>query len=191
MGDLAAADRERGPTFQDAAQEGCVLRAAFEVIGAEFPFERGINDGDIGGAADREGTETGGIESAEFCGFEREEGDEARPVDCTARNKGFRVEGERRLETDETERGFLEGEGLFVGRVRGVIGSQDGDRAIGDAGAEHVDVALFAERGIDLAERVVTVADFVREVQVVGGGLTRHGDPRCASAADDVDRLAG
>jgi hypothetical protein len=168
VADDAVHDGEDGAALDPAAQEGGVAGAAREVGLADGPGGGGVDEGEVGGAVLGEGTKAQGVQAAESGGLDGHEADEAIPGDGAGVDEGLGVEGECGLEADQAEGGVLKGKGLFVGGVRGVVGGEVGDGAVGDALDEGGGVGLFAEGRVDLGGGVVVVAG------VVGDG----GNPR-------------
>ena len=77
---------------------------------------------------------------------------------------------------------------LVLVRVRGVVGGDDVDGAVGQAGAQRLDVGGGAQRRVDLVDRVVGRGQLVGEQQVVRGDLGGDVPAARLGPADDLDR---
>ena len=97
-------------------------------------------------------------------------------------------DGQRGLQAGHAERGRAPLAVLVLARVRRVVGGDDVDRAVGQALADRLDVALRAQRRVDLEHRVVAAGQLVGEDQVVRRDLGGHVDPAGLGPADDLDR---
>ena len=90
----------------------------------------------------------------------------------------MRARRQRRLEAEHPGRRLVEGGLLGLLGVRGVVGGDAVDRAVGQAGPHRGDVGVGAQRRVHLEHRVVGRALGVGEGEVVGGGLAGDGQAR-------------
>ena len=104
-----------------------------------------------------------------MCGHHGQHG---RPVQNAVIDQGAPVEGQGAFKADDAEGCRREVGRLGLGRVRGVICCQDGDRSIGDAFLEPGDVGFRSKRWVHLRGGVVPVAGGLGQEQVVGRGFT-------------------
>ncbi len=96
---------------------------------------------------------------------------------------------------DHGERGFQPGHAhgclrplafLVFARVRGVVGADDVDRAVGQGGPEGLDIGVRAQRRVDLVDGVVAAGELIREPEVVRGDLGRDVDAAGLGPADNL-----
>ena len=80
---------------------------------------------------------------------------------------------------------------LVLARVRGVVGADDVDGAVGQRGAQGLDIGVGAQRRVDLVDGVVAAGELVREPEVVRGDLGRDVDAAGLGPADDLHGSGG
>lgn len=163
----------------------------------ECPVHRWVDEYDVGGGACREGAS---VELEEGGGFGGEEGDEAGEVDRLAFVDEDVVEnGELGFEAGDAEGGMVDFDFLLVGRMGGVVAAKDGQRAVGDAFDDGIDVFRRAQGGVHfeiavegreggIRERDVVRADFAGDFDAPGTGLS---DEAHTAAGADVLAVDG
>ncbi len=161
--------------------------------GVDGPRFFGIEDRDIGGAADGEGSFA--LEAHDAGGGDGHFFDDLRPGEVAGLDEGFGVERERGFEADDAEGGFVEFEFFFFAGVGGVVGGEAVDGAVDDALDAGVDVGPGAEGGIHFGIGVVAAvegaAGFVGEKEVVRSNLGGDGLAVALGLADEFDGAGG
>ena len=114
-----------------------------------------------------------------------------RPVEQAVLDDGGVHDGERGLEPDHAVRGRIPLALLRLDRVRRVVGRDDVDRAVGERGAQRLDVLGAAERRVHLVRGVVARDELLGEQQVVRRDLGGDGDAAGLRPADDLDGAGG
>src|SRR5690606_8772787 len=97
-------------------------------------------------------------------------------------------DGEGGLEPEHAAGGVVPLLLLLLGRVRGVVGGDRVDGAVGQRGPQRVDVLARADRRVDLEDRVVGGHHGVVQVEVVRGDLGGHPHAAGLGGPDQLDR---
>src|SRR5690606_23394492 len=149
-----------------------------------------VDEGEVGGLTSRDGTAVAGG-PPDPGGREGHPLGDAGPVQQAGVDHGLLHHGQRGLQADHAHGGGGPLAVLVLVRVRGVVGGDDVDGAVGQRLAQGEHVPLGAQRRVDLVDRVVGAHQLVGEEQVVRGDL--GGDPDAAGLgpADDLDGAGG
>ena len=99
--------------------------------------------------------------------------------------------GELGFEAGDAEGGVVDFDFLFVGRVGGVVAAEDGERAVGDAFDDGVDVLLRAQGRVHFEIAVERGECGVRERDVMRADFARNFDTARAGFADEAHAAAG
>ncbi|MPM17512.1 hypothetical protein SDC9_63907 [bioreactor metagenome] len=113
------------------------------------------------------------------------------PVEQSGPDQRLDHHREGLLQADHARARIDEGMVLVLRSVRGVVGADHVDRAVGDRGPQRLDVLGGAQRWVDLEGGVVAGHQICGQQQMVRGGLGRHPDTAGLGGADDVQRLPG
>ena len=116
---------------------------------------------------------------------------DAAPVEQTGLDHRLRHHRQRRLEPEHAGPGGGELDALFLLGVRGVVGGDAVDHALGQRVPQRHGVREFPQGRVHLVHRVVGLEPRVVEQQVVRGDLGADRDPEPLRPADQLDRAGG
>ena len=100
-------------------------------------------------------------------------------------------DAERRLEPEHAEGSSGPLTVLVLMRMRGVIGRDRIDRAVGHGQAQRGNIIVRSQRRVDLVDRVIARDEILGEKEVVRCHLGSHVDAPALGPPDDLDRSRG
>ena len=165
---------------------GAVARLGESGFGVVGPFGVRVEEHEIGGGA--LGKRAGGEfkQARRFAGPEVHQGGE---LEFVFAHEDIERDGEGGLEAEDAVGGEVELAILFVGGVWGVVGGEDVEGAVFDAGDDGKPVRLGAEGRVHLEVGVVGGDALLGEGDVVGRGLTSDAQSARFGAAKNLDRV--
>jgi len=130
MNYTASDDGGHGCAFEGASVEGGVAGFAGGLLYIVDPFVRGGKNGEVGGLASGDLT----FDSEDLGGACREEFDHAHEREAASVDELLERKGDGGFEAEDAEGGAVELDVFEGGLVRGVIGGDGVDSAVGEAG---------------------------------------------------------
>ena len=188
----AAQERGDDPAGQLAARVRGVAAAARRARrGSTDPAARRVDEHEVGRLAGRERAAVAG-EPADPRGRDGHPVGDAGPVEQAGVDHRLLHDRQRGLQAEHAHGGGGPLAVLVLVRVRGVVGGDDVDRAVGQRLAQRLDVAAGAQRRVDLVDRVVACATS-SSVSSRWCGVTSAVtfQPLRLGPADDLDRAGG
>lgn len=178
----------RRPALNPPTMKRRVAALGFHRVAVDCPFDIRIDDRHVGRGADAERAAL----DFEQLGWAGGQGaDQPGPGQDFRFDQGLDEQRQRRFQADDPHRRFDEAEFLVVVAVRGVVGDEAVDRAVGQAGQAGVDVGPRAERRIHLVVRVVGRAGVLGQQQVMRADLGADALAGGFGPADQLDRAGG
>lgn len=176
-----------------------MLALAAQRLGPYLPFERGIDDAEVGGQARRQPARF--LDADQLCRRRAHDLDRARQSGA-ALLAPLQGQRQQQFEPRRARLAFGERQGLGIGLHRRVVGHQRVDGAVGQPGGKRIAVALLAQRRVEprAAVEVADVgvgqvqrvdADVAAERQAFGLGGAHQGHAGRARQAAQVHTRAG